>query len=75
MSELKHRKSKISSKISDKHLENSLRIATTTTEKDIDTDFTKRRSNISLALYFCCLLSLMSELKIFLKRNFVAYIH
>ena len=43
LSRLKHRKSNISSKISGKHLENSLRIATTDIEPDIDVLFSQKK--------------------------------
>jgi len=48
-----HGKSKISSEISDEHLENSLRIATTATEAAWCITVTKTRSYIPLVLCFC----------------------
>ena len=52
-SRVKNRTSKISSKISVKHFENSLRIAVTATEPAQCISFTKTRLNIPLALCFC----------------------
>lgn len=46
-SRMNHRRSKMSSKFCDEHLENSLRIRTTSTERDCYISFTKSRSNIS----------------------------
>lgn len=51
-SRMKHRKTNISTKISDEHLENSLRIATTSIEQDKCISITKTRSNILLVLSF-----------------------
>jgi len=50
-SRMKQRKNEISSKISDKYLENSLSIAATDLES---ISFTKARSNFPLVLWFCC---------------------
>jgi len=51
-SRVEHRKSKILSKISDKHLENSLRVATTSTKPNPDALVSqKTRSNISFYVY------------------------
>ena len=49
-SRMKYRKSKMSSKILDKHLEDLLRIATTSIETDWCVSFTKARSHITLVL-------------------------
>ena len=53
-SRMKYRKSKITSKISDKHLENSLRIAASSIKLQRYVSFTKTRPNIPLILCFCC---------------------
>ena len=52
-SRMKHRKSKISSKISDKHPESPLRMAATTIKPGWGS-FTNIRSNIQSVLWFCC---------------------
>jgi len=44
---MKHRKSKTSSKISDEHLENSLRIATTSIKSDINALISQKEGQIS----------------------------
>jgi len=56
-SRMKYRKSKISSEISDKHLDRSLRMAATATEPDWWVSITKTKSQIPLVLWFCCPLS------------------
>lgn len=67
-SSMKHTKSKIASKISEETLENSLRIATTDIEPDIDVLFSQKQGQISnmfyvfVALFYCFLK------KIFLKE-------
>jgi len=45
---MKHRKSNISSKVSNEHLENSLRIATTSTKTDIDALVSKKQGHIQI---------------------------
>jgi len=70
ISRTKHRKSKLSSKISAEHLENSLRIATTSTEPGWCMGFTKTRSGIPLVLC-CCFSFLCSNKKYFKKTCFL----
>jgi len=53
-SNMKNRKNNIAPKISDEHLENSLRMTTTSTEPNCCTSFIKTRPTIPLALCFCC---------------------
>lgn len=56
---MKHRMSKISSKISGKHLESSVRIATSAIKPAWCVGFTKTRSRIPLVLWFCSSLFLL----------------
>jgi len=57
-SRMKHRKSKISSKNSDEHLENLVRIATTSTKTAWCINLTSTRLSITLLLIFFLLFSL-----------------
>ena len=63
LSRMKYMKSNISSKISDEHLESSLRMAATATEPAWCISFTKTRPNIPFVLCFCCTLISMFWLK------------
>ena len=54
LSRVMHRKSKISSKISDEYLESSLRIAATAIEPDWCVSFIETIPNITPILCFCC---------------------
>jgi len=59
---MKYKNSNISSKISDKYLESSLRMATIATESDWSIGFTKMWWNIPLVLCFhCCVTNGSSE--------------
>ena len=69
----KYRKSKISSKISDNHPENSLRIATAAIRPDWCASFTKARSNIPLVVCFCC--SFYVLIRRYFKVSFATSIH
>ena len=53
-SRMKQWKNKISSKVSDEYLENSVRISATSTELDWCINFTRTWSNIPVVLCFCC---------------------
>ena len=69
LSRMKHRKSKMSSKISKEYLESLLRIAATAIESDWCISFTKTSSNIPLFFWLCCFLSLFFNVLIRILKN------
>ena len=69
-SEMNHRKSKVSPKISDEHLGNSQRIAATTIKPATDALVSQKQSQIS-HWFYCFVALFYVSIKIILKISFV----